>query len=242
MQVLNCFHNIDNSGEGGKQIRYLDPEDEDEEEEDEEEEEIEYMYKVEGCGKSLNYHEVRVSEEGLVRLFGRGPWIWQQYCLVRLEKKLRFQEHHPNDYEGFDYMGFAEKSFDAWLMDSRNLEFRRVYNDPRIGDWGRQLLRTHIFKPFEIMSLMAGNEEGWEPSESEEFSIFSYSSIFGSGLTFPFLVMIIQIMLPSLLVYSNFADTTDFSIDSLFCVQDDEATIEAKKLTTIMGEFEQTTS
>ena len=241
-KVLRSFRIVDDKGEEGKQIHYMEPEEEEDEKGGdsggEQEENVYYMYKVEGCGKNLNDNEVRVSEEGLVRLFGRGPWIWQQYALVLLERKLRFQEHHHNDFEIFDYMQFAKTSFKTWLYDPRNIEFRRNYKDERIGEFGRTLLKDHIFKPFKIMSLIANHEEGWEPAESEEFSIFSYSSIFGSGLTLPLIVMGIQIMLPSLLVYSNFASVDEFTLDSVFCVQDDEATDDALKLTTIMGKFQ----
>jgi len=234
-KVVKCFRGFIDDGEPGKPIEYMKEKGDDEEEEEEEEDEdIEYMFNVEGCHKNLNLSELRCSEEGLKRLFGNGPWIWQQYCLVRLEKKLRYQLNHPNDFETINIMDFARKAFDKWVNDPKNLDFRRVFFDDRIGEVGRESLRVHICKPFEITNLIASHSEGWEPSESTEFSIFSYSSIFGSGFPFPIIVLSIQFALPGVLVYVNFSGAS-LSFEKFFCVQNDEdASMEVVNLTTVM--------
>ena len=134
-------------------------------------------------------------------------------------------------------MDFARKAFDKWVNDPKNLDFRRVFFDDRIGEVGRESLRVHICKPFEITNLIASHSEGWEPSESTEFSIFSYSSIFGSGFPFPIIVLSIQFALPGVLVYVNFSGAS-LSFEKFFCVQNDEdASMEVVNLTTVMGMY-----
>jgi len=237
-KVLRSFKGFHDRGEVGEQIEYLKDPSEEEDEDVEMEENEEYFYEVEGCGKSLTSKELRCSEEGLVKLFGRGPWIWQQYALLRLEKKLRIQENHPDDFESMPILEFAEDNWNRWVEDERNRHFSDTYNHPRVTDEGRESLRKHIFAPFQIIAQICEYDEGWDPANSSDFGVFSYCNFFGSGMIIPTIVMIIQWVLPILLLVSNFKGTTNkelITLDTYFCVQDDTATKIAKKLTTIMG-------
>ena len=237
-KVLRSFKGFHDRGEVGEQIEYLKDPSEEEDEDVEMEENEEYFYEVEGCGKSLTSKELRCSEEGLVKLFGRGPWIWQQYALLRLEKKLRIQENHPDDFESMPILEFAEDNWNRWVEDERNRHFSDTYNHPRVTDEGRESLRKHIFAPFQIIAQICEYDEGWDPANSSDFGVFSYCNFFGSGMIIPTVVMIIQWVLPILLLVSNFKGVKNdelVTLDTYFCVQDDSATKIAKKLTTIMG-------
>ena len=55
---------------------------------------------------------IRSPEDGLKRVFGFRPWVWQQFALLRIEQHLRFQEDHERDFAETDCVAFADKSFD----------------------------------------------------------------------------------------------------------------------------------
>ena len=60
-------------------------------------------------------HEVRPHQDAVRVLFGRAPWLWQQYTLLCAEKKARFQADHPDDFVEFSWKEYAEKRFTAWV-------------------------------------------------------------------------------------------------------------------------------
>jgi len=45
-----------------------------------------------GTERNVEAYDLRASETGLKILFGKRPWVWQQYALLKLESKLRFQK------------------------------------------------------------------------------------------------------------------------------------------------------
>lgn len=49
-----------------------------------------YTYNA-GSERNVEAHDLRSPETGLLLLFGKRPWVWQQYALLKLENKLRFQ-------------------------------------------------------------------------------------------------------------------------------------------------------
>ena len=55
-----------------------------------------------GNQKMLRKAKLRHPEEGLKRIFGKRCWIWQQFCVLRLEEKLRFQKNHYCDFDKLD--------------------------------------------------------------------------------------------------------------------------------------------
>lgn len=45
-----------------------------------------------GAERNVEAYDLRTPENGLKILFGTRPWVWQQYAILKLEKKLRFQK------------------------------------------------------------------------------------------------------------------------------------------------------
>ena len=200
------------------------------------------MYKIYGTKKAISEENLRASEEGLVRMFGFGPWIWQQFALIKLEQCLRSQEGHENDFENFDSVAFAETKWNEWLDNHNNTSFRRQFTSRLITDDGRLALKDHILKPFQIVQKISGNAPGWDVKESQEFGVFTYTSHFGTGLAIPVIVCLIQWMIPIVLVINSVRNGPDVGelssvtegADYIFCVSDDEASRSMKMLTTVM--------
>ena len=96
---------------------------------------------------------MRVPEEGLRRIFGVRPWIWQQWALVKLEQRLRFQKNHVEDFETFNIPLFARDLWFAWLAEESNADFQTHLKDPRI-DQCQDDLFDHMMKPFYILDDM----------------------------------------------------------------------------------------
>ena len=96
---------------------------------------------------------MRVPEEGLLRIFGSRPWIWQQWALIKLEQRLRFQENHTEDFETFNIPLFARDLWFQWLGAEANHDFRKHLSDERINICQDDLF-DHIMKPFYILDDM----------------------------------------------------------------------------------------
>lgn len=151
----------------------------------------------------LTLDQIRAPEEGLRRLFGTGPWIWQQYALLRLESKLRFQYKHAHDFENFDVTKYTRELWDLWVEDPKNKEFRRVYYDKRLGKVTQNVLIHHIMKPFDLIADAANNNSGEWDFGSVTFSVYTYCALFGTGWAIPLTILVIQIVLPVLIMFHN---------------------------------------
>jgi hypothetical protein len=55
-----------------------------------------YTYNA-GTERDVEAQDLRTPETGLLILFGKRPWVWQQYAMLKLENKLRFQKGHQDD-------------------------------------------------------------------------------------------------------------------------------------------------
>lgn len=143
----------------------------------------------------------RVSEIGLRRLFGSGPWIWQQWALLKLEHILRFQIQHRCDFEEFETLVFVEALWDNWLSHEDNDEFRKLFDDARIGKMGRKHLEANIFTPFEEIAKVSNIDHRWN-FETTSVSVYSYLSILGQGSLIPLLAFFLQIGIPIVLASS----------------------------------------
>eukprot|EP00816_Leptocylindrus_hargravesii_P006554 CAMPEP_0196805842 /NCGR_PEP_ID=MMETSP1362-20130617/5665_1 /TAXON_ID=163516 /ORGANISM="Leptocylindrus danicus, Strain CCMP1856" /LENGTH=847 /DNA_ID=CAMNT_0042178997 /DNA_START=230 /DNA_END=2770 /DNA_ORIENTATION=- len=150
----------------------------------------------------LTLDRIRAPEEGLRRIFGMGPWIWQQYALLRLESKLRFQDKHAHDFENFDVAKYTRELWDNWVDNPENEEFRRVYYDERLGKATQKVLIQHIMKPFDLVADAANNIGEWD-FDSLTFSAYTYCSLFGTGWAIPLTILAIQVALPTLIMYHN---------------------------------------
>ena len=65
-----------------------------------------FKYKV-GDYRDIDETQMRSPEEGLRAVFGSRPWVWQQWAILKVEQKLRFQEGHQDDFLGRDIQKLA---------------------------------------------------------------------------------------------------------------------------------------
>lgn len=132
-----------------------------------------YNVSVEGL---LDKHHVRAPKEGLEYIFGKRPWVWQQMVLLRLEKRLRFDEDHEYDFLELACLEFASEYFDAWLNDERNKDFKNKYdNQPEITKF---LLKDHLMSPFRRCDKITDDKNEWDFNDPET-SVYTYLGIFG---------------------------------------------------------------
>ena len=120
-------------------------------------EEGKFLYNV-GTRRRLSPYEIRVPEEGIRKLFGNRPWIWQQWAFVKLEQKLRFQENHYDDFEVFNIPEYARDLWFEWLLDPDNKDFFDHLNDSRLNACQDDLF-DHIMKPFYILDDMRRGDQ-----------------------------------------------------------------------------------
>jgi hypothetical protein len=99
-----------------------------------------------GSERDVDAYDLRTPETGLKTVFGSRPWVWQQWALLKVEAKLRFQEGHQDDFFELDIQKYASDLWEEWLEAPCNADFRRVYFDERIGEKGRNLLVNHVSK------------------------------------------------------------------------------------------------
>ena len=97
-----------------------------------------------GAERNVEAYDLRTPETGLKLIFGCRPWVWQQWALLKLEAKIRFQKGHQDDFMEMDIQRFAADLWDQWLEHPANAEFSEVFYDERIGEKGRALLANHV--------------------------------------------------------------------------------------------------
>jgi hypothetical protein len=102
-----------------------------------------YKYNA-GSDRNVDAYDLRAPESGLKAVFGKRPWVWQQWALLKVEAKMRFQEGHQDDFVELDLQKYASDLWQQWLEEPENADFRKVYFDDRIGDKGRNLLVNHV--------------------------------------------------------------------------------------------------
>jgi len=152
-----------------------------------------------GQERNIKEEDLRSPEAGLKYTFGCRPWVWQQWAILKIEEKLRFQEGHHHDFAALDIHQFAANLWDQWLDHPANLEFKELFYDDRIGERGRIELVNHIQKPFQLIDSMGRKSKEWDFSD-HDINVFTYVSLLGSGLLIPFLVASVQIAIPILLL------------------------------------------
>ena len=142
-------------------------------------EEWELLYDV-GSQKNLSSDEIRCSEAGLKALFGVRPWVWQQYALLKLEERLRFQKDHAEDFVNFPIKDYIDDLWKQWLDNPDNSDFKELFNHNLIGESGRRSLVKHIMTPFNFMVLLAEGKDGMDvthPDVVDQFGAFTYLSL-----------------------------------------------------------------
>ena len=153
--------------------------------------------------RMLQGQDVRSPKEGLLRIFGQRPWVWQQWACLKLESALRFQLGHQFDFMSKDVMKYALDLWDGWLNHPDNADFKAVFQDDRVGDRGRKELLTHIMTPFDIIRRIQDDREEWNFEEEKSLSVFTYLGILGSGFLIPLGIVILQIAAPALLIWNQ---------------------------------------
>jgi len=198
----------------------------------------EFLYNV-GSRRRLSAYEMRVPEEGLRKIYGYRPWIWQQWAFVKLEQKLRFQENHHDDFEVFQIPEYARDLWFEWLGDPENKDFVAHMSDEKINACQDDLF-DHIMKPFYILDDMRRESE-WDFVGCDEVSVFTYVSLLGTGYVFCFISLILQFTIPVLIVYSTLEEADYYKssgtdilrlLTAMFCVTDDASFCDGLILTT----------
>lgn len=159
-----------------------------------------------GLRRRLRKYEIRKPQEGLVRIFGYRPWIWQQYALLKVEQQLRFQPGNHHDFERFNIPLFARDLWFDWLHNPKNEDFKKYSDDPRINSCQDDLF-DHIMKPFHFLDDIR-REDDWD-FESEEVSIFTYWGLIGSGATICIICIFLQICIPLILLVNTVSENMD---------------------------------
>jgi len=154
-----------------------------------------YYYHA-GSDRRFREEDVRSPEEGLKRVFGNRPWIWQQWAMLKLEEKIRFQEGHQHDCIEMDVQKYGADLWDQWLEHESNLEFKNAFNDDRVGNVGRSELLNHIQTPFHLIDRLSEDTDEWRFDDDANISVFTYMSLLGAGVITPLIVFLIQIFIP----------------------------------------------
>lgn len=152
-----------------------------------------------GLERNITEEDLRAPEAGLKLLFGCRPWVWQQWAVLKVEEKLRFQEGHQNDFATKDIQKLAADLWEQWLEYPANVEFNQLFYDERIGERGRRALVSHIQKPFQLIDSMGEENKEWDFSGDDDINVFTYVSLHGSGFFIPLLVFLVQLIIPILL-------------------------------------------
>jgi len=192
----------------------------------------EYFYNV-GARRRLRRYEIRAPQDGLLRVFGTRPWIWQQWAILKLEHQLCFHQGHRNDFEVFNIAQYARDLWFQWLNNPQNKDFKEHLADPRV-EKSQENLFDHMMKPFYQMDDMR-REDGWDFNDPE-VSIFTYLNLHGSGYALCLVTIFLQFTIPSLLLIETIEnagyvqlrkdnpDMTPFEwLTNVFCVVDDAA-------------------
>ncbi|GMH61152.1 hypothetical protein TrST_g391 [Triparma strigata] len=167
------------------------------------------------CGESrmLEEEKLRAPQEGLIRIFGRRPWVWQQYALLRYENFVRFQHNHQADFDEVDAQEYARGLWEEWLQDPKNHDFKVLYED--VGEVGQQELMEHILSPFIEIDDVTETENGKWDFGDENISAFTYVAVLGSGLTVPLICFVMQMTIPFLLLFAAVGEREDTIWDSV---------------------------
>jgi len=161
---------------------------------------INFYYNV-GKEGLVEKDNIRAPAEALQTVFGMRPWLWQQFTLLQLEKRLRFDADHEDDFDEIDNLRFAKLRWDAWLHAPENAEFKDRYDSvPTIA---QELLQGHILAPFDTIDIVTERLDEWD-YDDEDISIYTYLAVLGSGVTMTLVTMAIQIITPLLLLYNSF--------------------------------------
>lgn len=175
----------------------------------------EKLYKV-GGDKLRSAETVRATEQALQRIFGQRPWVFQQWAMLGLERQVRFQEDHEDDFEEVDCQQYVVDKWLWWLKHPDNEEFRKLFES--YNDAQQEALEACIFTPFELLDNIT-ESDSWH-FEDDDISIFTYTSILGSGNLLALGASALQFVIPTILVLNaleesprfEFSEANDYSL------------------------------
>jgi hypothetical protein len=155
------------------------------------------------AGVLVRLDSVRAPEEGLKRQFGFRPWVWQQWAFLRVENFIRFQSNHEKDFLVVDYELSAKMLFDLWFKDSRNSDFRVLFESkPKAA---QEKLLKHLLTPFKLLNEV----KDWDLKESNP-SVYQYASFLGSGFITAWTVFALQLIIPLMILLYAVRTSTRF--------------------------------
>lgn len=158
--------------------------------------EIYYNIGLEGL---LDVKQVRAPEDGLKFIFGNRPWLWQQFALLKLERRLRFDGDHEHDFEEIDNIQFASKDFRLWLESEKNTDFKELYDAQ--SPMTQFLLRKTLLSPFMLLDDIVEDEVAWNFND-HDIGVYTYLGVLGSGLPMALVAFGIQVLSPLILLYN----------------------------------------
>jgi len=152
-----------------------------------------------GVEKNLPEHRLRAPREGLQALFGLRPWLWQQWAMLKLEEKMRFQENHQDDFIIMSAQRYAMQLWNEWLDHPKNQDFKAVFYDDQVGDFGRAQLLDHILYPFLLIDQLTLCDGEWNLQDDQSVSVYTYQSLLGAYSHISLVVFLIQVTIPAIL-------------------------------------------
>jgi len=104
----------------------------------------EYAYNV-GTQLTIPPFLTRAPEEGLKRIFGMRPFVFQQWCMLRVMNFCRFQEEHQRDFENMNFVLQAELIWVNWLDNPSNADFKQFFESQSQGSFWSSILFFSLF-------------------------------------------------------------------------------------------------
>ena len=129
--------------------------------------------------------------------------LWQQHCLLQLERRLRFQRNHEHDFAEIDNQKFATNRFEAWLNAPGNEDFLQHYEDQTVI--AQRLLETHLLTPFELMDRIVEDKENWDFTDPN-ITVYTYFGVLGSGCSMVLVTFVIQFVAFLVLFFNQFLE------------------------------------
>jgi len=192
----------------------------------------EYFYSI-GSSTLIPPDQVRAPEEALKRVFGFGPWLWQQWAALQMESFTRFQADHERDFTNANFVKIARDLWEYWVTHKSNRDFRALYESIDVDNPDKDegfiekasvrldgkdkvrkpvgcadKLTDHILSPFRVMDDIAKNKDG-KYTLVGDVSLFTYVSFLGSGWITALVTLSIQFAVPGILLYSAMSDANN---------------------------------
>ena len=157
--------------------------------------------------------DVRVPYAATRVLWGEAPFLWQQWALLKAERHMRFEAHHPDDFAEVNWEEWARAHFFEWLNDGRvdqdaapnpndaNVKFWRYWKSFDRHPGAQAALLEHMLEPFALIDTV----NSWDFDDSE-VTCYTYISMQGCGWASALAILTVQIAVPLILRESVLKD------------------------------------